>query len=79
MTLEEAIKHAEEVVKEQEESKKRWKECKDRGTIGWSESDLVSVEKSIEKCDKCVAEHRQLAEWLRELKERRAKDDTTRD
>lgn len=77
MTLEEAIKHAEEVAKEQEEASKRWKrwkEYKERGTIGKSNFNLASVEKSIESCDKCATENKQLAEWLKELKRRRVQD-----
>lgn len=68
MTLEDAIKHAEEVAKEKEEASKRWKECKDSQTIEWSKLYFDSVEEIIEKCDKYATEHRQLAEWLRELK-----------
>ena len=71
MTLEDAIRHAEEVEKEKEEASKRWKECKDSQTIEWSKLYFDSVEEIIEKCDKCAAEHRQLAEWLKELKELR--------
>jgi len=74
MTLEDAIRHAEEVAKEKEEASKRWKECKDSQTIEWSKLYFDSVEEIIEKCDKYATEHRQLAEWLRELKERREKD-----
>ena len=55
MTLEEAIKHCEEVAETQEEN------CK------YAEHDhYTKLEASA-----CAAEHRQLAEWLRELKELR--------
>lgn len=54
-SLEEAIKHCEEVAETQEEN------CK------YAEHDhYTKLEASA-----CAAEHRQLAEWLRELKELR--------
>ena len=72
MTLDEAIKHAEEVVEEQEEL---YKLCPA------SESDLFHCDgtkdcKSLKNgknkgCPKCAEEHRQLAEWLKELKQLR--------
>ncbi len=68
MTLDEAIKHAEEVAEENEKSLKRWKECKNRGTVGWSDFDKEKVDTSITRCGRCAEEHRQLAEWLKELK-----------
>ena len=68
MTLDEAIKHAEEVAEENSKSYEEWLACKNRGNVGWSKSDIESVDKSIEQCKKCAAEYRQLAEWLRELK-----------
>lgn len=56
MTIDEAILHAEEVAKEQE----RQAEV------------LADFDRRIElQCLECASEHRQLAEWLRELKERR--------
>ena len=71
MTLDEAIKHAEEVVEENSKSYEELLACKNRGNIGWSKSDIESVDKSIEQCKKCAKEHRQLAEWLKELKAHR--------
>lgn len=56
MTIDEAIKHAEEVAKELEEE--AVKGCCDDTEI-------------MNKCTECAKEHRQLAEWLRELKELR--------
>lgn len=53
MTIDEAIKHAEEVAKELEEE--AVKGCCDDTEI-------------MNKCTECAKEHRQLAEWLRELK-----------
>lgn len=55
MTLDEAIKHAEEVMVENLEKSK----CRNA-------SDPIAI-----KCGECAEEHRQLAEWLRELKDYR--------
>ena len=55
MTLEKAIQHYEEVAEEYEDKVKRWKGD-------------YPVCKAIMSCQKCAAEHRQLAEWLKELK-----------
>lgn len=62
MNLDEAIKHAEEVAEENEE-------------IYEAHCRIYSKE-VVEKypsppCKKCAEEHRQLAEWLRELKDYR--------
>lgn len=79
MTLEETIKHAEEVAKEMNESAKAWQKAKDRGNHGWSKSDIENVESSIIACSKYAAEHRQLAEWLKDykrLKEQEPCEDT---
>lgn len=56
MTLEEAILHAEEIAEHNE---------KIAGTFEYSL-------KTKSDCKKCAKEHRQLAEWLRELKKWRA-------
>ena len=53
MTLDEAIKHCEEVAEELEEE--AVKGCCDDTEI-------------VNNCYECASEHRQLAEWLRELK-----------
>lgn len=58
LDLESAIKHCEEVVEEQEEEAKE-------GRLQFETWDYIS------KCEKCASEHRQLAEWLRELKKLR--------
>ena len=55
MTLGEAIKHAEEVAKEKDKSVELYKAVK-------------ATEGLITKCENCAKEHRQLAEWLKELK-----------
>lgn len=56
MTLDEAIKHAEEVANEKERF----------GAMGRGNPDKYAP--SPEQCFKCAEEHRQLAEWLKELK-----------
>lgn len=55
MSLDEAIKHAEEVA---EENQAIVDSCDYYG-------------ENMAKCEKCAEEHRQLAEWLKELKELR--------
>lgn len=57
MILDEAIKHAEEVAEEKE--KEAW------------EAQLQEEYKTIKSCKECAKEHRQLAEWLKELKQLR--------
>ena len=58
MTLDEAIKHCEEVAEAEERSAKLHQRP-DRGVKGSGKRYL--------SCIKCATEHRQLAEWLREL------------
>ena len=59
MTLEEAIVHAEKVAEENE-----------RISL-YTPVECIPADLSIEQCQKCAEEHRQLAEWLKELQERR--------
>lgn len=54
MTLDEAIKHAEEVAEKKEEE-------------AW-EAQLQEEYRKIKPCKECAKEHRQLAEWLKELR-----------
>lgn len=61
MTLDEAIKHCEEVAEEQD--MKAGFET-DYQTYAMSEAER-------ERCRECANKHRQLAEWLRELKQLR--------
>lgn len=61
-TLEEAIKHCEEVAEK--------KEYIAETLEGFDEY-------TREECLECASEHRQLAEWLKELKEYRSKDKKT--
>lgn len=56
LTLEQAIQHCEEVAKELEEE--AVKGCCDDS-------------ETMDKCIECADEHRQLTEWLRELKKYR--------
>lgn len=58
MTLEEAIKHCTEIAEEEDQKIKRWN------------GDYPHLKK-IDYCEKCASEHRQLAEWLNELKRAR--------
>ena len=73
MTLEEAIKHYEKLAEAGERDAQRWV------TDGWQssfksltperEAQYLSERKRLyNQCLKCAKEHRQLAEWLKELK-----------
>ena len=57
MTLKEAIEHAEKVYEEKLDERSYALEFHDN--------------EEAEACQKCAEEHRQLAEWLKELAERR--------
>lgn len=52
MTIDDAIKHAEKIIKVNE------KEC----------NEYPDFAEYISNCKKCAEDHRQLAEWLKELK-----------
>lgn len=67
MSLDEAIKHAKEVATEQEYLMGRYDAASGYARSG---NEAIRTE-SAKKCEQCAAEHRQLAEWLRELIERR--------
>lgn len=62
MTLEEAIKHCEDVAENKEQA------VYDLLAFGYS------TKEERNECIECANEHRQLAEWLTELKERRKND-----
>ena len=64
MSLDEAIEHAEEVASEQERLMSRYDAASGYARSG---NEAIRTESSKE-CEKCAAEHRQLAEWLRILK-----------
>ena len=66
MTIEKAIKHCEEVAEKHEKGLKVYE------NIGEDRS-LFSEEET--KCRLCAEEHRQLAEWLKELKSLKEKDE----
>lgn len=59
-TIDEAIEHCKDVAKQNER-----KAIRNRNHGGY----VYEAEARI--CEKCAMEHRQLAEWLEELKERR--------
>ena len=61
MTLDEAIKYCEEVAEEKDKSVELYRAVK-------------ATEGLITKCENCAKEHRQLAEWLRELKRYRERN-----
>ena len=64
MTLDEAIKHCEEVAEEQDKLCKRYDDAS-----GYSRSHNEAIRTTdAKRCEECASEHRQLAEWLRELK-----------
>ena len=66
MTLDEAIKHCEEVAEEQSRLYSLCP-CPCDGT-----DNCMSLKNGKDMgCTKCAADHRQLAEWLTELKEAR--------
>ena len=64
MTLEEAIKHCEEVAKENDDAAKEFYRVSKLET----HPDRKYAEGVYVECKKCADEHRQLAEWLKELK-----------
>ena len=68
LDLESAIKHCEEVAEE------NTKAC-DRNICFQNEYNNIECDECyIERCNKYASEHRQLAEWLRELKAYRERD-----
>lgn len=66
MTIEEAIKHCEEVAEKNEEECKNW--AYGASQINDDENRKKQYQKHAEMWHECASEHRQLAEWLRELK-----------
>lgn len=65
MDLEEAIKHCEEVAKEKEEDAIIYHNCAKYKQNLYEKGLAKNTEK---ECLECAEEHRQLAEWLKELK-----------
>ena len=68
MTLDEAIKHAKEVAKQNEDDAVVYSNCKNHKKNLY---EIGLAENAEKKCRKCSKEHRQLAEWLKELKRQR--------
>ena len=64
MTLEEAIVHCKEVAERQEQRANDMREHRDEQVF-----DSYIAEATEVHCLECAADHRQLAEWLRELQE----------
>lgn len=61
MTLDEAIRHAEEVAQACENQQERHYESNKLFDNNYDKEKMM-------QCESCANEHRQLAEWLRELK-----------
>jgi len=71
MTIDEAIQHCEEVAHNNDITMRR---CDDAS--GYTRSGREEIRTSeAKKCEQCAADHRQLVEWLKELKQLR--DQTT--
>ncbi len=66
MTLDEAIRHAEEVAEEQKKEANEWHENQVRKCELFPFAEMDYTHEN--ECKKCAEEHRQLAEWLKELK-----------
>ena len=70
MTLDEAIKHAEEVAEEKEGLYRRCPASESEMLHCDGTKDCRVLKNGKNKgCQKCAAEHRQLARWLKELKQ----------
>ena len=68
MTLDEAIKHAEEVA-EENETVANTRTFEDGYTVDEMYcDDTECINEHLDRCLACADEHRQLAEWLKELK-----------
>lgn len=71
MTIDEAIKRAEEVA-EENETVANTRTFKDGYTVDEMYcDDTECINEHLARCAKCGEEHRQLAEWLKELKQLR--------
>lgn len=69
MTIDEAIKSAEEEAKEQDKLCKRYDDAS-----GYTRSHNKDIRTTdAKRCEECAEDHRQLAEWLKELKAHREK------
>ena len=64
MTIDEAIQHCEDVAHNNDITKQR---CDDAS--GYTRSGREDIRTSeAKKCEQCAADHRQLAEWLRDYR-----------
>lgn len=68
MTLDEAIQHCEEVADEKEEDAILYHNC---ATYNQNLYEKGLAENTEKECRACAEEHRQLAEWLKELQAHR--------
>lgn len=70
MTLDEAIKHCEEVAQNKEEDAEKWRYTLNdyRKRTSCEPKTIPICERELKECLDCASEHRQLAEWLKELK-----------
>ena len=64
MTLDEAIIHCEKVAEENEHDAKEYNRLAKLET----HPSRKECESAYKRCCKCASEHRQLAEWLKELR-----------
>ena len=68
LSLDDAIRHCLDVADYNEQDSKKWKRSAD------ANGDHTYSAWKAKDCLNCAAEHRQLAVWLGELKERRKRD-----
>ena len=66
MTLDEAIKHCEEVAEENDLAAETYELLAENNHNLY---ERLTAETNSSRCAECAADHRQLAEWLTELKE----------
>ena len=71
MDLESAIQHCEEVARQNEEDAILYSNCKKYKKNLY---EIGLAENAEKKCCECANEHRQLAEWLKELKAYKEKE-----
>ena len=68
MTLEEAIRHCEEVAEENDLAAGTYEILAENNHNAYEK---LTAETNSSRCAECASDHRQLAEWLTELKEAR--------
>lgn len=69
MTLDEAIKHCEEVAQNKEEDAEKWRYTLNeyRKRTSCEPKTIPICKRELKECLNCASEHRQLANWLKEL------------